>query len=189
MPIKKSQKDMLELSRRWTAMLCQHPQLQLCRRTLKSGSIAIVHQCLSCGQQQKSPLKRLPEHDRLPIFDENLLLDYTNSRNQQWRSLVREADQKAYEEWTKNYAEYLRTPEWAERRKLVLERENYLCQGCRKFKATQAHHTTYKHVGEEFLFQLIALCRDCHERFHSDFIESLKPDEATFEDTPGNEFC
>ena len=31
---------------------------------------------------------------------------------------------------------------------------------------TQCHHLTYENVGEEFLFELVALCSDCHERLH-----------------------
>jgi 5-methylcytosine-specific restriction endonuclease McrA len=47
-----------------------------------------------------------------------------------------------------------------------LERDGYLCQGCHDRTATIAHLFTYAHVGREFLFDLVALCRDCHERFH-----------------------
>jgi hypothetical protein len=30
-----------------------------------------------------------------------------------------------------------------------------------------AHHLAYKHVGHEFLFELAALCLECHARVHS----------------------
>ena len=32
--------------------------------------------------------------------------------------------------------------------------------------ATQAHHLTYEHMGDEFLWELKAVCRPCHERWH-----------------------
>jgi 5-methylcytosine-specific restriction endonuclease McrA len=35
-------------------------------------------------------------------------------------------------------------------------------------RATQVHHTTYKHVGNEFLWELRAICDECHDRFHED---------------------
>src|SRR5439155_719926 len=65
-----------------------------------------------------------------------------------------------------DYQRYRQTPEWIARRDLVLEREHRICQGCRSRPATEAHHTTYDHIGNEFLFELVALCRDCHDKFH-----------------------
>jgi len=32
--------------------------------------------------------------------------------------------------------------------------------------ATEVHHLTYQHVGHEFLFELVAICRECHTRWH-----------------------
>jgi 5-methylcytosine-specific restriction endonuclease McrA len=64
------------------------------------------------------------------------------------------------------YEEYLQSAEWAEIRDRVLERDDYICQGCLKEEATQVHHKTYDHVFEEFAFELIALCETCHARFH-----------------------
>lgn len=66
----------------------------------------------------------------------------------------------------KAYAAYLVTPEWRERARLVMERANYLCEGCRKSRATEVHHITYDHVCAEFLWELYAVCGSCHARFH-----------------------
>jgi 5-methylcytosine-specific restriction endonuclease McrA len=35
--------------------------------------------------------------------------------------------------------------------------------GCQS-RATQVHHLTYRHLGNEPLFELMAICRDCHEQ-------------------------
>jgi len=64
------------------------------------------------------------------------------------------------------YSDYLDTDTWRVRRRLVLERAGGLCEGCRKEPATQVHHLTYDHVEHEFLWELVAVCRECHERFH-----------------------
>jgi len=52
----------------------------------------------------------------------------------------------------------------------VISRDKRLCQaqlpGC-VATATQAHHLTYKHLGHEPLFELIAVCWRCHERITS----------------------
>lgn len=65
------------------------------------------------------------------------------------------------------YAEYLKSPEWAERRKLVMQRAAGICEGCRKHPATEVDHLTYKHVTREFLFELVAICGGCHARYHN----------------------
>jgi 5-methylcytosine-specific restriction endonuclease McrA len=67
---------------------------------------------------------------------------------------------------TKSYADYLLTDKWKNLRRLALARDHNLCQGCREWPATQVHHLTYTHLGEEFLFELVSLCHFCHERIH-----------------------
>lgn len=65
------------------------------------------------------------------------------------------------------YKKYLNSAEWSERRTKVLKRCNEICEGCGENPATDVHHQTYDHVGYEFLFELLGLCRDCHARFHN----------------------
>lgn len=73
-----------------------------------------------------------------------------------------------------NYNKYLNSPAWKERREEVLKRDNYLCQSCLKARATQVHHLSYKHWGDEPLFELISVCTECHERItRMDQIENL----------------
>jgi 5-methylcytosine-specific restriction endonuclease McrA len=64
------------------------------------------------------------------------------------------------------YMAYLQSREWRERRRLVLQRARGFCERCRKAQATQVHHLTYEHVGNEFLKELVAVCCRCHKRFH-----------------------
>jgi 5-methylcytosine-specific restriction endonuclease McrA len=70
------------------------------------------------------------------------------------------------EHWWRQYNTYLESPEWKARRKAVLERDEFLCQGCRKQRATQVHHLTYDRKGNEMLFDLVAVCDECHEAIH-----------------------
>ncbi len=72
------------------------------------------------------------------------------------------------EKWWAWYSEYLRTPKWKAIRQRVLVRAGGLCEGCGHEKATQVHHVTYKNAGNEFLWELRAICDGCHERCHGD---------------------
>lgn len=89
---------------------------------------------------------------------------FENDRTMTWFERLKSAGIGA--DWFDVYAEYLASPEWDERRRLVLERAGGICEGCRRARATQVHHTTYKHAGDELLFELVAVCNACHERLH-----------------------
>ena len=46
--------------------------------------------------------------------------------------------------------------------------------------ATQVHHLTYAHLGDELLFELISVCDDCRKRIHhseqiADTTDSARP--------------
>lgn len=64
------------------------------------------------------------------------------------------------------YESYLKSQEWADRRSKVMERAGHRCEGCRNALATEVHHLSYEHVTQEFLFELVAMCGDCHARWH-----------------------
>jgi hypothetical protein len=66
------------------------------------------------------------------------------------------------------YDHYLKSEAWKRTRALVLHRANYRCEGCGIRDATEAHHTTYAHLGNEFLWELKAVCEFCHQRFHAE---------------------
>jgi 5-methylcytosine-specific restriction endonuclease McrA len=69
-------------------------------------------------------------------------------------------------EWWDQYNEHLASEKWQALRQLVFKRDQGICQGCYAAAATQVHHLTYKNVGDEFLWELIAICDECHERYH-----------------------
>ena len=87
---------------------------------------------------------------------------WEKEREQRERERLREQA-----EWRARYDEYMQTPEWARKRDLVLRRAHGICEGCGWRRAVQAHHTTYAHVFDEFLWELRAVCRACHDRYHA----------------------
>jgi hypothetical protein len=65
----------------------------------------------------------------------------------------------------KQYEEYLNSPEWKLKRNIIMKRYNFVCQMCNE-TATDVHHITYRHVKNEYHFELVPLCRKCHENWH-----------------------
>jgi len=63
--------------------------------------------------------------------------------------------------------EYLKTPEWARLRRLVMARSDGVCERChRKADVWNVHHLTYERLGCELLTDLVLLCRRCHQSIH-----------------------
>lgn len=66
------------------------------------------------------------------------------------------------------YADFLQTDYWKMVSEQVKKRANYKCQVCgRSNVVLNAHHNTYEHRGEEYLYMedLVCLCKDCHNLF------------------------
>jgi len=64
------------------------------------------------------------------------------------------------------YPDYLDTPEWQARRKIMLAQAGYRCQVCNRDRSLHVHHRTYERRGNEHPADLIVLCDECHKLFH-----------------------
>jgi 5-methylcytosine-specific restriction endonuclease McrA len=62
------------------------------------------------------------------------------------------------------YKGYMSSSAWAAKRLLVLKRDDCICKSCGKAKATEVHHLSYIHFGDEPLFDLVSVCSKCHRR-------------------------
>ncbi len=61
------------------------------------------------------------------------------------------------------YAQYLRSPAWAQKRAEALERAGGHCAVCGLPKAhLNAHHRHYKTLGQEEPEDLVVMCPRCH---------------------------
>lgn len=150
-------------------MSCEHQERRLTRRVIRSGAVQYVYQCVTCGRSMNQPIahaqiRREFAGVEIPDFDEALTEKYT-------QALIEAAiDEVALkqEDFRDRYAAYLGSAVWADRRRLVLARCKGMCEGCGTRKAVEVHHLTYEHVFDEFLFELVGLCKPCHDRVHAD---------------------
>ena len=125
-------------------------------------------QCQSCGCLLSNAVSHSLARPDTPDVNMEILTGFLDSGQRYAQNAI---DQKAARarytaELKERYAEYLESPEWRDKRRLVMFRAAGICEGCRLKPATQVHHLTYQNIGEEFLWQLVAVCRDCHERYH-----------------------
>lgn len=152
-----------------TEFRCDHPldKRELRYRLDSLNRPQYLMQCTVCGQKATQALKKahLPNLQFIPSFDEALAEGYQAQKQARYQQLVDEENQRhasKQTDWFIEYNRYLQSPEWREKRRKVLARDKYLCQACLESKATQVHHKSYDHVFHEPLFELVAVCEDCH---------------------------
>lgn len=129
--------------------------------------------CSICKTLIGGAVKKQENFNQLPKYTQQRLLEIRAQKDSECKKLfdyieklVTDYREVHNELWWKNYDEYLLTNKWQNIRSLVLERDNYICQGCLNSKAKDVHHTTYANLFDELLFQLIPLCRSCHQKLH-----------------------
>jgi 5-methylcytosine-specific restriction endonuclease McrA len=155
---------------------CDHPHVELRRRTFQVSGKPVAHiwrQCTRCGKgfratKKPHPLSSVRVADLEP-YDEELEGIWQAAWRTRLDELRRQRNAQETEAWRSRYEAYLQTPAWQEIRERVLARDGHVCQGClgqSGLPATQVHHLTYDHLREEFGWELVAICRACHERLH-----------------------
>ena len=148
-----------------------------------NGSIAYKPFCQMCGRSGQAFML-----NNLPSIGRDLLNDPERQTTEEWvqenkdkiaqdksamwselyeQSQALKAEKKEEEDrvWWEKYNAYLVSPRWQKLRRLVIKRD-VICQGCLENPIEQVHHKTYERMGDELLFDLIGLCKACHDRIH-----------------------
>jgi hypothetical protein len=151
-------KDIGEIEGRYN---CRHEHSRLVRKTIANGTTQFRNQCTRCGDLFGSPLK----HELAPPGTPQVDLGLEEHRRCEIRQACIRAIQR-HNEWHRWYDSYLTSDKWLAKRELVFAQSGGVCEGCQERRADQVHHLTYKNVGDELLYQLVAVCKTCHERLH-----------------------
>jgi len=156
-------------------MHCEHAHKTIVWSSVNSrgepfeGSKQLRHQCDTCGKLLPNHLAHRFAKPDTPNINIAALEKYNQNQEREWQDKFRSFDEQREQErreWFEAHTEHLGTDEWQEKRVAVLERENGVCQGCREAPAEHVHHLSYAHWRDELLFELVALCKSCHERAH-----------------------
>ena len=131
------------------------------------------HKCCRTGQpkrEEKSVIGHLPSISRDEVASiKNAFAASEKRRKEKIKELCKAKDiaikrerEEKEAQWWEDYKAYLQTDPWREKSRTVIDRDR-VCQACLKSPATQAHHLTYSHVFSEPLFDLVGVCKACHE--------------------------
>lgn len=126
------------------------------------------YQCTVCGANTSAWIKRseVTNPAAVPAWDESLRDEFWKNQRTQRLHEVTEQRRSDIDAWRREHSAYLLTPQWRSLRARVLIRAGGLCEGCRTADATCVHHLTYDHWKDELLFELVALCNECHDKAH-----------------------
>jgi hypothetical protein len=163
----------------WRNAACGHPAVEVRKRRDGGGAVHFFRQCTSCGTSVGTALKKSTELDSAAAWDKKLESRTQKQREADRLSLVQKhvrIQRTGAEGFKREYDVYLKSPEWARRRATVLRRAGGICEGCLGRKATQVHHLTYDHIYNEFMFELVAVCDECHKRLHSEKTGDHEPE-------------
>lgn len=150
---------------------CEHKTNIIVRRIYSNGVLNFQYQCTKCGRVRTIKKSSLTAEQQLnaPEYDPDINDRYYHARNEAWQS-KRDAEdaekQKKDREWWIKYNIYLESDRWKKKRQRVLDRALHICEGCGRNGAVHVHHENYSRVGNEMLWDLRAVCKDCHSRLH-----------------------
>lgn len=155
----------------WRADACEHQNAVIVQLQTSNGGVQYKWRCSHCGFKLSTALAHAkvnpqfltdlpPEH-----FDE-IEQRYFTQRTAHLDKLASDAAERCQEPRRAEYAAYRRTPRWKALCAKVRRRAAGVCEGCLEAPVYDVHHTSYKHLYNEFAFELIALCRPCHDRWH-----------------------
>ena len=144
---------------------CKNPKIIIVKKSYDSNTIYAYEQCSSCGLKIRGPIsKKGLDMDSATIFNDELNQSLNDEIYKEYNSFQNELIEIRKNNFFAKYGEYLNSVAWKDKRDMVLKRDNYLCQACLLSKATEVHHMTYKHVFNEPLFELISVCKSCHDQ-------------------------
>jgi 5-methylcytosine-specific restriction endonuclease McrA len=143
---------------------CPHPASTPRYKIASNGRRMYLRQCLTCGRTAEGGFTRAtPELvATATLFDDSIRQQWNKSREEEWRQ-TRETERRA---WWERYDAHLRSPRWRELAAKVRSRARGVCEGCAERPGDHVHHLTYDRLGAEMLFDLVLVCRRCHEAIH-----------------------
>lgn len=146
------------LLERMNSCKCERKEL---RWAMASNNVKYYrYQCVNCFRQSQNVSKVYAKGNERPLVV--VQGDAWNSPEK-----IQERVELARARWQQRENEriaYMQTPKWRAKREAVMRRDNGVCQACLSARASDVHHLTYNHLFDEPLFDLIAVCRPCHDR-------------------------
>lgn len=153
---------------------CEH-EFEVAKYSYDSGVVHVLSKCIKCDKFLKSYKKKDVDLESLPLRDSGRELEF-NEKLRECNRIFNEKVKELKTFWKKNsnewtiqtwYYGYLESNMWRRKRDFILKRNNYKCERCGS-PAKFVHHITYERIGYEKPEDLMAVCKSCHGKEHSE---------------------
>lgn len=165
-------------------MYCKNHSPEYVKVKYSNDSIHIKKQCLECGKVESKlyPKAKVKNWKNFPFSKiiETESEDFYKPLKQIYERYHKKGkdfkQSSRFSAFLNEHSEYLETDGWKKKRSLVLKRDNNICQSCLDNKAIEVHHKSYKYWKNKPLFDLISVCRTCHDE-----ITNMNRDKMNFD--------
>lgn len=155
---------------------CDCLAFRLCRFTKSNGVVEYRNQCARCGSIVKvirhadvgseMIAQGIRPGSTLPAWDESLRESWWQQRAERAQQQYSDQCKASDAEWWERYETHMKSSKWRATAAKVMKRAGGICEGCGIASPRHVHHLTYERFGDEMLFDLVALCPDCHQKLH-----------------------
>jgi hypothetical protein len=160
--------------------ICEHKFIPILF-TIENGNTQLRLVCKNCYYIDPQPKKQTdyPNCKNKKVLNEYKM--FINTLEIPYHDFIHNLKKNNPITEKERYSLYLQTESWQKKRLETLKRDKGECQICHG-KAEQVHHLTYLHFPNEYMFELVSLCKVCHEKhYHKDSNTSLnKIDQTEF---------
>lgn len=155
----------------WKSGACPHKRVGIVKYQNGGGAVCYNWFCAKCGQKLSSNIPHALAEGREEKASFSDMSDrsgnYEAERRASLMHLENAAADRCQPKLRDEYGEYLEGDYWAQISAKVMKRAHGICEGCLSQTAEQVHHVDYRNRGHEFAFQLVAICNECHDRYHA----------------------
>ena len=151
---------------------CDSAAVEMRSKKAPNGATMIAYQCMNCGHKVDNWIAHKDitvPFDAIPAWEpEKPERRHTsNTLRLPERKVQTAAMRDRFDaQWLADFDAYQKTPRWASLQASVIQRAAGVCEGCGQEPATHAHHTSYRNVQHEFLWELVAICDACLDRIN-----------------------
>ena len=156
---------------------CLH-EMKLFYFVLENGKKQLKNLCVKCYYREPKALPHSVINEQKTINEKSELSykKYISLLDEDFLIFIGELRLKQNEKYYSVYKDYINSDQWKFRRGVILERDFRKCQICGG-EAEQVHHLNYAHFTNEFDFELVALCKNCHmKEYHSESAKKITAD-------------
>jgi hypothetical protein len=122
-------------------------------------------------KEEKKHISKLKAKKKAKKLKDKKNAEILKSNAEKYKKLNKLNESKKSQYVGLTYIQLLKKPQWKEKRRQIIKRDNFVCLVCKSPKELNVHHRIY--IGNRLPWNydnscLATLCRKCHESIHKE---------------------